>query len=568
MTDNHGPGIFNAITMKKIELINTPTGYEMKFFSGVSAPLPDSPGFYMVNSACGDGKTTQIKKIVQKMYPSGILIITQTTDAADSLFNDLTKVYSKDKICLLHSQSLALSYMTEHREKPMDLWKYPVLIITAVRFQHYPVELFLKYDILKSGWREFVLIDEIISFFPSYPIEIKDMVPDISHVSPSRGKKRGKFLKSIKIGSKNQYQYLYDERDRMEAGISLNPKHRDLIKSPLALYRLRSLLNHFLNNGLELPSLKISDIAAQSKVLLFDGTSDVLFPHDPRLLISSVSKYSSDIDFRQFHIPFRRHNDKDWDIETLKKLGDNLFKDIAVRSQSEKILIVTWMDIDKKVSKKSKTDELEAKISFSFPDIISEILDENGAKKENYGVIYRGSGLERGCNDFRDFETIVFLGEWFISDNITPKLNDVFGAKSNMKDYKLSLLVQSICRLRIRKHEGLPIKVEFSDDIDYNLMFEVQEYFRKNSNPGCRIGGVAEPIDKKNKNEKKHIFDISLLSRVYPEILSALMSNRPLSISLPKADLYRILPKDRNSPERYSSLIGYLKSHGINLTIK
>ena len=553
--------------MKKIELTSTSTGYEMQFLSGVKAPLPDTPGFYLVNSACGDGKTTQIKNIVQKFSSLGILIVTQTTEAADTLFKDLGKRIGEDKICLLHSQPLAFPFMTEHREKPTGLWNYPVLIITAVRLQHYPSELFSNFGFLGKGKREFILIDEIISFFPEYPLNPISLLPDISFISPTKRKKRGILVSAIKTGSKNYYNYIYDDSLVMEAGVKANPKNREYFKSPLAQYRLRSVLNHLSNNGLSEPKFEIMSLVTDSKVLLFDGTADVLFPQDPRLLISSASKYNSDIDFRQFHIPFRRHNDKDWDIDILMKVGKELFQKIAERTKNEKILIVTWMDIDKKITKKSKTDELEGKISYSFPDIISEVLDGKGAVKDNYGVIYRGSGLERGCNDFKDFETIIFLGEWFISDDITSKLNEAFGGKCCLKDYKKSLLVQSICRLRIRKHEGLPIKVEFSDDIDYNLIFEVQKYFRQNSKPGCKIDGVLEPIEKLNKREKNYLFDIALIGTEYPELVDAITSHKPLSIDVPKAEIYRILPKDRNSPDRYSSLLKYLNNLNIFLNI-
>lgn len=252
---------------------------------------------------------------------------------------------------------------------------------------------------------------------------------------------------------------------------------------------------------------------------------------------------------------------------TLGFTGDDLFKRIAAITKSEKILIITWKDIDRKLLNKGSADDYVVKETFDFPDILSQRLDERGADKTSYGIIYRGSGLEKGCNVYRDFQTIIFLGEWFISDDITPELNGIFKGKSTMKDYKKALLIQSICRLQIRQHAGKPIKVLFSDDMDYNLMNEVQAYFIANSSASCKIGGIKEPIPKLDKIEKKHLFDIAILGGKYPHLVNAFISKSSLAIYIPKSDLFNILPRDRKSVDRYKYLIDYLSSHGITINI-
>lgn len=555
--------------MRKINLKkdHTTGDMTMQFLSGVAYPLPTSHGFYIADSACGDGKTTIICEIAKQRIHSGVLIVVQTTEAADKLYEELHKTISPDIFCLLHSQKKAEAYMVEHRENPTALWKYSVVIITAVRFQHYPTDLFLKFGVLGDKYREFVLIDEIISFFPEYPIDIQKFLPDISYIAATKTSRKGKFVKDLKTDTKTYYQYFYKDCSIMEAGVKANPKHNEHFKSPLAKYRLRDLLKYASTTGsLRMPQLDIDTISANSTVILFDGTADIQFPGDKRLLSNGASqtKYSSDITFEQFHLPFRRRNGADWNTEDLNMLGDNLFKRIANMTLTEKVLIVTWKDIDRKVK---ATDDLEAKETFNFTDILSELLDIRGAKKENYGIIYRGSGLEKGCNIYRDFESVFFLGEWFISGDTTNKLNDLFKAKSTMKDYKKSLMIQSICRLRIRQHSGQSIKVYFSDDIDYNLMFEVQEYFKVNSTPGCKISGVEKPLPKLDRQKKNHMFDIAVLADKYPQLVSSIISHKPLSIDIPKSELFRILPKDRKSVDRYRYLIDYLNTQGITLNI-
>lgn len=557
--------------MKKINLKrNLTTGYDMQFLSGVCYSLPTTKGFFIADSACGDGKTTMITEITKQMLHSGILIVVQTTEAADEIFDRLCKLISKEHICLLHSQPKAEKYMVEHRENPTALWNYPVLIITAVRLQQYSTDLFIKFGVLGNKFREYVMIDEIISFFPASPIDPNRLLPDITFISGTKDSKRGRLIKKIKVDGKTVYQYLYKDYKLMIAGVKANPKQNKHFKNALAKYRLQDILRCILSSGdLRLPLLDVNILAANSNVILFDGTADVMFPGDSRLLSSGakIPKYSSDITFKQFHLPFWRRNNCDWDIGNLELLGDNLFKWIVTLTQTEKVLIVTWKDIDRKVKKGVSTDKLEEKETFDFPDILSKLLDERGAVKDNYGIIYRGSGLERGCNTYKDFETIIFLGEWFISDDITLTLNDVFKAKSTMKDYKKSLLIQSICRLKIRQHTGDPIKVYFSDDMNYNLIYEVQEYFKANSTPGCKIDGVVKPLPRLDRHEKNHLFDISILSTAFPKLINSLISNTSLTIDIPKSDLFRYLPKDRNSVDRYKCLMNYLKSRGITINI-
>lgn len=51
-------------------------------------------------------------------------------------------------------------------------------------------------------------------------------------------------------------------------------------------------------------------------------------------------------------------------------------------------------------------------------------------------------------------------------------------------------MIQAICRLRIRQHNGDPIHVFYSDDIDSQLMKDVFDYFRENSDAGVSISGM------------------------------------------------------------------------------
>lgn len=130
-----------------------------------------------------------------------------------------------------------------------------------------------------------------------------------------------------------------------------------------------------------------------------------------------------------------------------------------------------------------------------------------------------------------------------------------------------SLVIQTICRIQIRKHSGLPIKVYFSSDIDYNLMEEVQEYFIKNSPSSCKIGGVMKPCRKYSKPEKNWMMDMISLYSYDPRIRDSIENETPYSFDITLDELYKIIPKSRKAKDRYDKLCKYLNIRLINMNI-
>ena len=63
-------------------------------------------------------------------------------------------------------------------------------------------------------------------------------------------------------------------------------------------------------------------------------------------------------------------------------------------------------------------------------------------------------------------------------------------------------MIQAICRLRIRQHNGDPIHVFYSDDIDPQLMKDVFDYFRENSDAGVNISGMPVLMQR----QKEHLY--------------------------------------------------------------
>ena len=143
----------------------------------------------------------------------------------------------------------------------------------------------------------------------------------------------------------------------------------------------------------------------------------------------------------------------------------------------------------------------------------------------------------------------------------------MFGEKVDFPDYKLSLIVQTICRLRIRQHQGLPIEVFFSDDCNYELFYRVQEYFKANSPSTCKISGLNTPCPTYTIYQKGFIFDMVALYSYDPNLRTAIINQKPYTLSIPLDDIYNIIPKDSKRKRAYNNLVNYLKLRHVTLII-
>ena len=553
--------------MQKIELKNG-----AMYFTGCSIPFPDAPGLHIVSSGCGSGKTTMIREIIREKWKDGILVVTSTIDAAEELGKDIevwiNSFYSfpRPLLRILHSDTRRIREMEEYKSDPKSLGKYEILIITSVRIIIDPYELFLSY---KSGERGYILIDEMINYYPQpfdIPREMKDIVTFVDKYKTHQ-RKHG-----LECGN-GIYRHCYQSVDEMWAAYKASDYRLFKAENELVRYKTEYIFKHIQEHGLMSIRGKLKDYVDKLCCILFDGTADCLFKDtDPRQLPVTGKRYCSDIEFCQFDLPFRRKNKEDWNKETLMTIGKGVLDMIKALSDSGKTLIVTWKSLDifrerKNTGEADYYELSDSKIQYNFPRLLEECLIESGVNPDNISIIYRGSGQDRGSNEYRDYQNIVFLGEWHIPDNIVGDINGMFGCRCSFKDYMKSLVIQTICRTRIRQHSGLSIKVCFSSDIDYNLMSDVQEYFRKNSPESCRIEGIKKPCRKYSRPEKKLMMDIILLYDYDPRIKDSIKKEIPYSFTITLDELYKIIPKPRKAKDRYKDYIRFLGNKGITMNI-
>ena len=538
-----------------IELRSYPI--ETMCFVNGQTPLPTTNGLHISASSCGSGKTTIIAEITKRHAAEGVLIVVPTIEAA----NELSKKLSGATI--LHSQNVAA--IENYKSNPMMLRHSDILVITSARLIIDPVELFLDYQFSKK--RRYVLVDELINFYPE-PYSIPKQLIDTLTFMDKKKHKGCHTVDSVTIGKKTYYRQSYATTEEMEAAYRKSSNKLFTGRTnALVEYKLQTIFKHIQNNGFTPIQKKIMDFANDHITILFDGTADIVFGSDKRILPITGHKYNSDIEFIQFTIPIKRKNKEGFDIGSFEKYANDTLNYIVGITKSEKLLIVTWKTLDVYKNEGMADKFEEAKIMYDFPKLLNDKLVSMGAVKSNLQVIYRGSGQDRGSNEYRDFESLMFLGEWYLPDNITGDINSMFGCKCNFDDYKKSLLVQTICRLRIREHQGKSVKVYFSTDIDYNLMFAVQEYFKAVSDPGCKISGLSNPCPKLSRPHKGYLFDLAVLECYDSKIRDAVDDNMSYSFDITLNDLYTLIPKPKKAKDRYSGLVGYMKTYRITMNI-
>jgi hypothetical protein len=353
----------------------------------------------------------------------------------------------------------------------------------------------------------------------------------------------------------------------MEAAYKMSKDKIFSGNSELVKYKEKKILEHVRTNGFEpINQNIIAEALMTSTVILFDGTADIVFPKSKHHLPLNGIRYNSDITFSTFPMHLKRKNKEGFVVGEIDKYAPDFVKMVVAKTQTDKVLVVTWKTMEN-FKNTGEADKFEKITTDNFPDLLKALLVKNGAVDTNLAVIYRGSGLDRGSNEYRDFSTVYFLGEWRVPDNVTKDISRMFGEKVDFTYYKLSLIIQTICRLRIRQHQSLPIEVHFSDDCNYELFHRAQEYFKTNSDPSCKIKGLTNPCPKYKRPEKGYMIDLAFLEGYDANIRNAIENNIPYSFNITLNDLYKIIPKSKKGKDRYTTLINHLLKMNITMNL-
>ena len=224
-------------------------------------------------------------------------------------------------------------------------------------------------------------------------------------------------------------------------------------------------------------------------VIILDATANVLSDYKKtpfRLIQNSGKMYSSPITFQEFPMSLERWLfEKDVDDNTIRDRIQDIVDELADQiQQASPLLIVTWKYMVARDSDPDKEDK-----HLNIMTVLEEELNKKGLAGK-YSIIYRGSGQDKATNAFSNYAGISFVGEWRTGKSGLSLINKNYGIHSTERRIRTAGMIQAICRLRIRQHNGDPIHVFYSDDIDPQLMKDVFDYFKENSDVGVIISGM------------------------------------------------------------------------------
>jgi hypothetical protein len=338
-----------------------------------------------------------------------------------------------------------------------------------------------------------------------------------------------------------------------------------------------------------------SDICC--RIMLFEGTGDLTF-YDSSLfkvlntenILGTGGRYSSPISVRN-PIPFsikrsyksqkefidtKPYRDQEW--ENVLRIISGICNSDEVNESGEIVpctgtLIQTWKGYSIRDKDRSNEDsnyiigdiELSNNSEFSLPDMVKVRLSELGVTKP-VEVIHFMSGLDKATNQFSDFNRIIILGNLQVPNNVVYKFNQDYRVNTSPELFRTYQLSQLVCRTAIRKHNGDPIFIYYTSDIDKKVIDRLLSYLDNGLVEDIYSGNYMKVAPKfKIKTKWKPIID--LFCKLDYEFERCIYSGFPYNLDFTLDEIYKLIPMSRKERCKYNSLVSYLKTLGINLNI-
>lgn len=587
---------------------------KMSFLNG-EITVTGTPGISVISSGCGSGKTTIIKEIIRNNSSKGILYsaatIRECNEMYDWIINNLIGCYDN------YNQKLVVSDIASIHSEPrydengnvnngvdLNVWnKYPelfkdkkVIICTHHKLLHEYPDLLIGYNLNKvdlsslnvydrvdymndSGFRldprKYVLIDELPrcgvlkkSYYITdlYPLGIT--VPN-RHYLPDGTLKVDRYC--TRIEDYTLMKCVYEEIERNDKRLLITKSsnepsnyRKDLILSDIHKNFYKYILSEENNINISCNILKLKN--RFSRIMIFEGTGDLLFSNSKEITLYNIdNKYSSEINIEKFHNTLNRSigelnsNEKKLELySNINSLLDNLINSVFNNENSKKILIVTWKNLKSCDYENNKSlFNTEINENFSFTEYIKDYL--LGRTNKEFSIIHYQSGLDRATNEFREYDSIVFLGEFHIPNSAIKEINEDLGSNCSPSEFSIHQLVQAICRTRIRNHKGESINVYFTDDWNDLLIAQLTRYLGSYNNYEYSIDDLN--IRPKWKSA------INKLCNYDSNISSSLSLGIKYNFEITLNDIFNLIPMSEKKVKKYYPLINYLRGLGIEMKI-
>lgn len=619
-------------------------GIRFKFLNG-SILLPYKYGGYVIAPGCGAGKTTAIKDLIRQKYSKGILYTASTIDECNLMYEYCKELVSEvndpkkltlDDIVVVHSGGGEGVDNSKWRSNPNLLADKKILIcthhklmneylpyLTRTTFNKVIVDnrnisvfrrAFDEFEdtpTVRSRPREYILIDEVPTN-SSIEYEVnKDMIDLLAHREVTYGRVTDELTGELVLRTKEinflkplDYSEMSMMFDRMKSIVPVrtngSKKSAEEISDVVAssIYENFNELARIEKGDKKVLSYSISDFITEhlkSYVYVFDGTGDITFGktseeiaeeavmgvHKFTAFTTGSKKYNSPITIGTIDFDITRS----LDTTDEKKISEIVDKVQEVILKNKKTLVITWKNFRKGKSSESSdlkviTDEINENCRLT--SMYESALYSRGLTPDQFSIIHYQSGKDKATNDYMDYDSILFLGEFHVPNYVVSKFNDTFRCKCTPFRYQLYQVIQAICRTRIRKHKGLPINVYFSSDWNTQLMNAVKLYLDAGADP-ITIGGVTKGVKTLISSgvdgsilslvTEKWRSDISALMTACPALkvhLEQVLTGKildPIALTFKLSEIKDICPRKKVEINSYRKLIEYLRSKSVVLEI-
>ena len=158
--------------------------------------------------------------------------------------------------------------------------------------------------------------------------------------------------------------------------------------------------------------------------------------------------------------------------------------------------------------------------------------------------------------------------------NLISDFNLSYHTSIGEVDYYSNRVIQAICRVRIRKHEDLPVNIYMSSDWSVNVVNYVKNYLGIDSdiintvvsNNESSINYMYNELRKLGITPKKSE-KIAKISAIDPLIFNSIINNVRYSTSISLDDIYEILPLSRKEADKYRFIVDSLRRYNILVNI-
>jgi hypothetical protein len=588
---------------------------KLNFLNG-SITIPNRHGGYVIASGCGSGKTTAIKKLILNQFNYGIVYSAFTIKECNEMYeflvdNGESVGLSPDDIVVFHSN---------YNDKGVDnnllknmsneLANKKVIICTHHKLLNEYPEAFLiynrnkifksRYSLLTRGkisWdengvkkypRQYIIIDEMptcSSFSFNVDKNLIRLLGVADTVTKYDEEGNPYLTAKLPIRYTNGNDYSITEELYKGAGIDLFNTNSESgkLKNGLALsmvYENYDGLMNILDSSIDKrPSVTMSytiadqiasgDCSGETRYLIFDGTGDLTFKDSKVFdLLTFDNKYSSPICIHKIHMGYKRSYKNETDFENHRtQLIENLnirINDLKrIIESNEGVLIVTWKNLKVKGEERGvPIFGVHDKREVNYTDYIKSELNKSGfIEGKDYSVIHYQSGLDKATNEFRDYNSVVFLGEFHVPNYVVDKFNQDYRTNTNPNDYLTYQLSQAVCRTRIRKHNGDNINIYYTDDWD-NTSIDNLSHYLSNKGNGKEVSDTSL---SHIKNKWRPIAE--MLGELDDNFRHALQTRTPYKLKFNLDDIYELIPMNEKKVKLYYPMINYFRKLGVEIVI-